>query len=128
MKRFSLHIIIPLIIPIVWIIASNYPFNRDIYLQEIRMHYKGRIDSIYTKRSKTLRIITEQDSVVIVSGLSPELLKASQVGDSIEKIENKNCCVIRSNGRTDTCQYIFVNEQYDFNESIGKYWNECEKK
>ena len=92
------------------------------------MHYNGRIDSIYTQRSKTLKIITEQDSVVIVSGLSNELLKASHVGDSIEKIRNKNCCVIRSNGRSDTCQYIFVDEQINFNESIGKYWNECKKK
>jgi len=113
---------------VVWMISSNYPFNKSIFLKEIKMQYSGRIDSIYTNRSITLKIYTVKDSVVIVSGLSEALLELAGLGDSIEKILNKNCCVIKRNGSSDTCQYIHVGEQYDFVESVGEYWNECERR
>ena len=81
------------------------------FIKDIQSGYRGVIVEKYHLKTIHLKILTDKQEVIDIAMLSPDLKKKSNVGDSLIKIPNKNCCVLKNESKSIVLQYIFVPEK-----------------
>lgn len=81
------------------------------FIKDIQSGYRGVIVEKYFLKTIHLKILTDSEEIIDIAMLSTELEEESNVGDSLIKIPNKNCCVLKNESKSIVLQYLFVPEK-----------------
>lgn len=65
--------------------------NPEQYIDDIKIGYKGKIVDKYYSRENHIKIKIN-NSEFDISGLSDQLITLSNIGDTLIKYKNTNCC------------------------------------
>ena len=82
--------------------------NPKTYVEDIKMEYQGVIVEKYFLRTTHLKVLTKEEKILDISGLSFDLINFSHVDDSIIKFRNKNCCNLKNDSINIIIEYINV--------------------
>ncbi len=105
--HYSLFIILFILFIILMRSHSDSP---DAYIDDIELEFRGKIIKKYYAKTINLKIKTEQN-IINIAGLSEELEKNAEVGDSLIKIKKSNCCLLIKDTKKIKLRYIFVPER-----------------
>lgn len=81
----------------------------QIYFDDIDNGFKGKIVEKYFSKSTNYKVQTN-NGLINISGLRDEFIENIEIGDSVNKIPNTNCCQIIKDSVTIVVPYIFIHE------------------
>ncbi len=65
----------------------------SIYIVELEQEFSGRVIKKYFRKT-THYILRSDNKEIDIAGLSMELVNNIEIGDSLIKIKNSNCCIL----------------------------------
>ncbi|NLT50713.1 MAG: hypothetical protein GXX85_07345 [Ignavibacteria bacterium] len=83
--------------------------NPEQYIDDIKIGYKGKIVDKYYSRENHIKIKIN-NSELDISGLSDQLITLSNIGDTLIKYKNTNCCELIQKSRKLSLQYKHIPE------------------
>lgn len=92
------------------ILMRSFSDSPDAYIDDIELEFRGKIIKKYFAKTINLTIQTES-KVINIAGLSKELEKNAQVGDSLIKIKKSNCCLLVKDTTRMKLRFIFIPER-----------------
>src|ERR1700730_18529087 len=85
---------------VIVILSTKYFTNApNLYIQEVKKGYKGKIVKKYSKKTSHLRIQTTSNEIIDVAMVTDSLINVSLLGDTIEKIQNHNYVLLNQKGK-----------------------------